>query len=162
MSRKLEALNWFNNNLDFFLNKTTDTNCQLTLSREQAIEFVKEFNILKQNLTELKAIKEANPSEALDELNEIIEYITEDKKVKYKATILFDCEIIKDALLKAEIDKKKAKAFDILKVKRIDKIGLRAYKNVTDYNVNIKRLVGYYDELIQEEFELLKEMLNSV
>ena len=53
-------------------------------------------------ILELKEIKEANPSEAMEDLNEIVEYITEDKKVKYKGTILFDCDIIKDALLKAQ------------------------------------------------------------
>ncbi len=61
--------------------------------------------------TELKGIighvnKENNAAEALDELNEIVEYITEDKKVKYKSTILFDCEIIKDALLKTQEQEK--------------------------------------------------------
>jgi len=63
---------------------------------------IEEISIIEKALLELKAIKEANPSKAMNELNEIIEYINEDKKVKYKATILFDCEIIKDALLKAE------------------------------------------------------------
>lgn len=62
-------------------------------------EDLKYFKNIEQALLELRAIKEVS-REALTELNEIIEYITEDKKVKYKATILFDCKIIKDALLK--------------------------------------------------------------
>ena len=72
--------------------------------KEKAIleETIVNNSTIKQALTELQAIKEANPSEALKELNEIIEYITEDKRVKYKATILFDCKIIKQALLKAQ------------------------------------------------------------
>ena len=53
-------------------------------------------------LQRLEAIDNTSPNEALKWLDQIIEYITEDKKVKYKATILFDCEIIKDALLKAQ------------------------------------------------------------
>lgn len=64
--------------------------------------FVEDVNIVKQALQRLEAIDNTSPSEALKWLDQIIEYITEDKKVKYKATILFDCEIIKDALLKAQ------------------------------------------------------------
>ena len=36
--------------------------------------------------------------EALDAIDEIINLITEDKKVKYKATILFCCKTIEKAL----------------------------------------------------------------
>ena len=71
------------------------------------LNFEDDCKLVDEALQRLEDIDNANPTEALKELNEIIEYITEDKKVKYKATILFDCEIIKDALIKAEKDKAK-------------------------------------------------------
>lgn len=126
----------------------------------------KEFDIVEQALLELKEIKESNLSEALKELNEIVEYITEDKKVKYKVTILFDCDIIKDALLKAqeqekEIDrlenqcldilgdnirlKNKAqeqeKVLEIIKEKRVNIEYLRQSHNVREYNSKITVII---------------------
>ncbi len=44
---------------------------------------------------------------ALDAIDEIINLITEDKKVKYKAVILFCCNTIKQALIKAQEQEKK-------------------------------------------------------
>lgn len=70
-----------------------------TMGKQEYLDCVE---TIEKELKRLKEIDNAKPSEALEDLNEIIEYITEDKKVKYKATILFDCEIIKDALLKAQ------------------------------------------------------------
>lgn len=85
-------------------------------------------------LQRLESIDNANPGEAMKELDEIIEYITEDKKVKYKATILFDCEIIKDALLKAQENEK-------------DKVFL---KNLHNTKVKVP-LVSIFNSLTQEK-----------
>ena len=119
-----------------------------------------ELDILQNALNELKAIKEAKPSEAFKELNEIIEYITEDKKVKYKSTILFDCEIIKQSLLKAQ---KLEKAWEIVRKKRVDFYILSIRNTVEDYNGLYYDIHNSYDVvsylLTQEEFDLLKEML---
>ena len=121
----------------------------------------------------LESIDNTKPSEALKELNEIIEYITEDKKVKYKATILFDCEIIKDALLKAQ---KQEQAFKLINKKLVDLSDVRYCLNYEhykkgkskefdtkivkiDWNDNV--LLDCLNLLTQEEFDLLKEALSK-
>ena len=91
---------------------------------------------------------------ALDELNEIIEYITEYKKVKYKATILFDCEIIKDALTTKS---KKEQAFDIAVKKGVDFTILLGSKTFNEYNETIYEEYRIKEMLLtEEEFDLLK------
>lgn len=98
MSKELEAVNkWLKEYLTLCEKLSTNQQERMLLNNDSP------YNILK---TYFESIDNVTPSEAMKELDEIIEYITEDKKVKYKATILFDCEIIKDALLKAqEIEK---------------------------------------------------------
>jgi len=59
-------------------------------------------DLIRSALIEKEDIDNANPNEALEGLKEIIELITANKKVKHEAIILFNCSIIKDALLKAQ------------------------------------------------------------
>ena len=99
------------------------------------------YSIVKSALERLEVIDNAKPSEALEDLNEIVEYITEDKKVKYKATILFDCEIIKDALTTKS--KKESVVDGIISI-------------VEEWLCNVEKGDA---ESMDEIYELLKEVL---
>lgn len=138
------------------------------------------YTTLRQALQRLESIDDVEPDEALKWLNQIVEYITEDKKVKYKATILFDCDIIKDALLKAQtneeilqkyyqegitLDSVRAlkkerdffkKSLEIIKEKKVSIFQLSCCKNVNEYN-DLKFKDS--EKLTKEEFNLLKMML---
>lgn len=88
--------------------------CNRTISISSGVDEVngddeieKLFDLIQAGLVEKVEVQLVEKElDAMRELDEIIEYITEDKKVKYKSTILFDCEIIKDALLKAQAQEK--------------------------------------------------------
>lgn len=119
-----------------------------------------------------------NHSEAMKELNEIIEYITENKKVEY-ATILSDCEIIKDALLKSQ---EQDKVLEIIIKKNVDIFwlyhtlemvkfegvidGCKYYNNyyapncVIDNNLKTIRNENLA-KLTKKEFDLLKRWLEN-
>lgn len=156
--------------------------------------------------------------EYLEALEQIIEYITEDKKVKYKATILFDCKTIKKALERLEaIDnanpsealkdlqiienniiytlsdcdindevcqnlqyaktkisaieqyilkaQEQEKVLRVIKEKNVDTKLLRKCNSVDEYNAKIKKDYNsfYYKKyrLTQEEFDLLKRWANE-
>jgi len=111
MEKEFEALDWLNDTLGYFLNKTTDTHCQITLTRNQATEFVEEHKKVEQFLLELQQIKESKPSEAMDCLEKIKNRLFERFKsedfsedfIKGYEGLFF--EPIKQALLKAQEDK---------------------------------------------------------
>lgn len=101
---------------------------------------------------------------ALDELEEIKELVNTDKKFKYKSIVNFNCDSIEKSL----------KAFEIIKNKEVDIHLLKAcIFFFTDalyaYNSEIKKLHSnhkdyqnkplYSYQLTQEEFNLLKEVL---
>lgn len=102
---------------------------------------------IKQALLELKAIKDANPSEALKALDRNIVVIREK-----------DYTIIEQALVKAQEQEKVLKV--ILK-KRIDLESF--YSTFVKDNLDYKYYEKYYgtyglEKLTQEEFELLKKV----
>ena len=106
------------------------------------------YNVLKQVLTELKAIKEAKPSEAL----RCLEELRSNLGVIYDDTL----NAIEQALLKAQ---EQDKALEIIKEKDVDTFYLRQCFKVKDglekYNNCFK--VGY--KLKEEEFDLLKRWI---
>ena len=140
-----------------------------------------EIDIVNNALLELKAIKEANPSEALECLigleKEIIQRdgrITDFLKIKFN--------IIKQALIKAQgnarneeilqkyyqegitLDSVRVlkqerdnykKVLNIIKEKNVDIYELQECKNVEQYN---KKCDYWGIQLIEEEFDLLKEV----
>ena len=74
------------------------------------------------------------------------------------------CYKIEDALIKAEIDESKAKAFDIINEKRVDINLLHwAYPSCKAYNVAIKELKNtlFSKELTLEEFEFLGKLIGA-
>lgn len=113
MSKEFEALEYFKSAYNSFLKTTNNMFCQITISREQANEFVEEVEVVEKALLELQTIKEANHSEALkclehikkDDFNMII--TTYPPLPAYNGVTkdeMFDK--IEQALLKAEKDEK--------------------------------------------------------
>lgn len=60
MSKELEALKYFKSTYNSFLKTTNDMFCQITISREQANEFVEEVEAVEKKLKALEIIKEKN------------------------------------------------------------------------------------------------------
>ena len=87
----------------------------------------------------------------LDQLEEIKELVNEDKKFKYKNIVNFNCEDIKEEL----------QAFEIVKEKRVDLLQLDYSETVDDYNDYMLRVGGGYYILTEEEFFLLKRVLEN-
>lgn len=108
--------------------------------------------IIKQALLELKAIKEAKPSEALKALDRNIVVIREK-----------DYTIIEQALLKAQEQEKKLKALEIIKNKHVDVdyflTIIEKYNELEKQMKVYNHLNSVYEMLTQEEFLLLKEVL---
>jgi hypothetical protein len=144
-------------------------------------------DVIKQALTELKSIKEANPSEALRKLN-IIRHLEIGFDKNGNAITLNDTsalKIIEKALLKAQdlekeieilkeyrkdylsrldnLEKhslKQDKALEIIKEKKIDVVKLCCSLDAESYNLSIE-ILGLNDsfKITQEEFDLLSEVL---
>ena len=115
-----------------------------------------EFAILKQALTELKQIKEANPSEAMESLERIDKEYSTIKNEDFK--ICFNT--IKQTLLKAQ---KQEKILSVIFKKRIDLESF--YSTFVKDDLDYKYYEKYYgtyglEKLTQEEFDLLKKQLN--
>lgn len=87
----------------------------------------------------------------LDQLEEIKELVNEDKKFKYKNIVNFNCDDIKEEL----------QGFEIVKEKRVDLLQLDYSETVDDYNDYMLRVGGGYYTLTEEEFSLLKRVLEN-
>ena len=85
----------------------------------------------------------------LDNLEEIRELINDAKHFKYKNIVNFNCDEIKEEL----------QAFKLVKEKRVDLLQLDYSETVDDYNDYMLRVGGGYYTLTEEEFNLLKEVL---
>ena len=113
-----------------------------------------EIDIVNNALLELKAIKEANPSEALECLEEIENYC---EWSEFNSCLSHDFpkeyNTIKRALIKAQ---EQEKVLEIIKKKNVEMALFNDSKTVEDYNFN--RNWGA-KELTQQEFDLLKEMI---
>jgi len=135
-----------------------------------------EFDILKQALTELKVIKESNPSEELEALGRIIDTLLEENKNKIEVSKAngYDCELLeerrkdlesyKQALIKAQNKTDKDIAFDLINTKNVDiKLLKWAYPSVEAYNVKVREQKDYWrrEELAKEEFDFLGRMVGA-
>lgn len=58
MSKSLDALKYFKSACNSFLKTTNDMFCQITISREQANEFVEEVEVVEKIVKALEIIKE--------------------------------------------------------------------------------------------------------
>ena len=137
------------------------------------------YDTIKQALQRLESIENANPSEALESLEVINNYgCGINDNMKFSEVFEKEYNAIKQALLKAEHDKKllkiyeqenenqfnnivdkekKALAFEIIKEKNVNLEVLGISNNVNCYNKVIAKYSVCYKDLTQEEFELLKE-----
>jgi len=116
-----------------------------------------EIELLEKYLTELEAIDNAKPSEAL----ELVGYLKD-----YLLNMIPYCDWLNDIekyILKAQ---EQEKVLEIIKEKRVDLSYLRCCfednQSVERYNEYIRNKTMVYDheeELTQEEFELLKRYL---
>ena len=122
------------------------------------------LKIILKELQRLEAIDNANPSEALKVLNCFLNEMTYclehpkeyakgyEKEIFYKYKYTFETTI-KQALTTKS---KKELAFEIIKEKKVDVLLLTRCETVYEYNYHKWSEVG---ELTQEEFDLLKEMV---
>jgi len=110
----------------------------------------KDFQIVQQELQRLEAIDNANPSEALECLEEMWELSCDSRKPEYG---LYDT--IKQVLLKAQ---EQEKVFKIIKERQVNFSLLMISNNVEDYNFYIPNIpyVEHKRCLTEEEFDLLK------
>ena len=125
-----------------------------------------EFNIVKQALLELKAIKESNPSEALNKLldranhDEYLSRIGTEKAVKFLNENQMFVTVIKQAVLKAQeqenVEYKKVLEI-VFKKKIVDIKWLKASRDYKEYNAKMLDLYDLDSVLIEEEFELLRK-----
>ena len=150
-------------NLEDLLVEFDEMGFEPTILCESPQEEVKSFrNRLQQALTELQAIKEAKPSEALKKL-EGIEYVADILKVNHKIgsrdianqeikemvdRLNYRIPIIKQALLKAE---KLEKAWEII-------LGIIKNEEYGTQEELLKACEDVYGKG-SKEFDLLKEML---
>lgn len=124
-----------------------------------------EIDIVNNALLELKAIKEAKPSEALESVD-YIENKLGDLRYEYKRTNNHRCDdlfiqehifnTIKQALIKAQ---EQEKVLSIIKEKNVDIKLLKRSINWLDYYTRVKHKTGEDTKLTQEEFDLLKRWL---
>ena len=109
----------------------------------------KDYEFLKQALTELQAIKEAKPSKALEYLEDIKKWVLDN--IVLLDTDLTKFDTIEQALLKAQ---EQEKVLEIIKEKNVNIVILKVSENVEAYNVSIINYPKW--QLTQEEFNLLK------
>ena len=138
-------------------------------------EFEEEFNIIEQSLLELKAIKEAKPSEAFKCLHILAKQIELDENTDFWE-IKNAHKTVEQYILKAEKLEKVWKIvkekclhtdnlnyvavcinYDMYKAKMSEKYDTKVVK--TDWND--KYLLDYLKLLTQQEFGLLKEMAEN-
>lgn len=143
-------------------------------------EHRKFYSIIENALLELKAIKEANPSEALECL-EVIGCGREDN-MKFREVFEKEYNTILKSLLKAQEQEKvlnealklngewaeeldyKNDIIRIIYEKNVDIRNLKHYIEVYSDDVTLKVYNGFHnkdEELTQEEFNLLKEMVKQ-
>lgn len=105
-------------------------------------------------LKELQAIKNANPSEALEDLKELHK-LAYDIDV-WKIEDIVQSLHIKQALQKAQ---EQEKILNIIKEKNVDMYMLNDLGTFEEYNEWVLKKYGTYYQLTQEEFDTLKRWL---
>ena len=123
--------------------------------------FGDEFRNIIKELKRLEAIDNSNPSEALKELKHWKETNNENGVVWIP---LFAVEDIEQALIKAQKQEDKAKAFDLIDTKNVDiKLLKWAYPSVEAYNVKVREHKDSFprEELTKEEFDFLGRMVGA-
>ena len=120
-------------------------------------------SIVYEALKRLEVIDNSNPSEALEKLDKILDYFGE---AQIETMTLSKCNIltIKKALIKAQEQKDKIRAFDLINEKNIDiKLLKWAYPDLQAYNQKVRVEKDYWwrKELTQEEFEFIGKLAGA-
>ena len=130
------------------------------ISHEINIATKEHLNQLKSFLTELKAIKEAKPSEALEAIYRIIAHTEYDNDSSY-GYLKFenDCKLIEQYILKAQ---EQEQVLEIIKEKNVDIWLVNSCFTVEQYNFSIIK-IGNSNvfTLTPEEFDLLKRWVEN-
>lgn len=117
---------------------------------------IKGLKMAEQSLQRLETIDNAKPSQALEELGQVIEEITignNDLRNTLKQSVFI--AIIKQALIKAQENEK---VLEIIKEKNVDVFRLK----ILDFNTfNQLQRSCKLPELTQEEFDLLKRYFGN-
>ena len=103
-------------------------------------------------LTEYEAIKNANPTKALecfDELDKKFDEITDCNRMKFYFKAYYNT--IKQALIQKS---KKEQALDIVVKKNVDMLLIKKYDNASDYNSTV--WLSGRDKLTDDEFKMIK------
>lgn len=119
--------------------------------------------VIKLILQKLKEYDNAKPSEAMECLERVCEWTGYDE-IYTKTDLENDINTIKQALLKAQEQENKAKAFDLINEKRVDIKTLHwAYPNVEAYNVWVREnnKTFWRKELTPEEFEFIGRLAGA-
>lgn len=121
--------------------------------KKLGIGLTEDYDVVEQALLELQAIKEANPSEALECL-EALEQDIKDRVILAEDRQLKLCAVIKQALLKAQ---KEHNALEI--IKKTKNIKVSFYENGSGKHYKIEFDKTRNQTITEEEFNLLKEVL---
>ena len=160
MSKELELIRTLIDGANEYEKKTGNTNPTVYLSKNNLL-------VIKQALHRLEEIDNANPSEALELLGFMGNFIIPTALGNEHLKDFCDKEfaIIKQSLLKAQ---KEHKALEIIKEKNVNMFGfkrdIKQLGNRFTYKYYQSNLGNYHSgfeiqELTEEEFSLLKEIL---
>ena len=129
-------------------------------------EVLKDYETIKQALTELKSIKEAKPSEALKQVTYLSAILPDWQRVNNGVDSL---SVIKQALLKAQKQEKELekykKVWEIVKEKPQAELSLIQLRKIKTYEEYLSYTdlwdLDEYGDLVytEEEFKLIKEVL---
>ena len=131
----------------------------------------KELNIVEQALQRLETIDNAEPTGALKSLevlektiSSLLKPILAEYEDDLSDTITANYFALKQALIKAQEQEDKVKAFDLINEKDVDiKLLKWAYPSVEAYNVKVRTEKDYWwrKELTQEEFEFIGRLVGA-
>ena len=116
------------------------------------------YSTIKQALKRLESIDNANPSEALKEL-ELVEDWIQARELKISNVIEPSLSTIKQALIKSQEQHLKDKAFELIILKNVDVNQIRPNATAEAYN---SKIPYYRRPLTDDEFRFLKEMIHRL
>lgn len=115
-----------------------------------------DYEIIKETLQRLETIDNSNPSEALEYLEDLRDYLLRDR-VNISSTKNYN--IIKNYILKAQ---EQEKVLKIIKEKGVDVGYLQTCKTLKEYNSSCwDDEEDFNKRLTQEEFDLLKRWIDE-
>ena len=123
--------------------------------KKAGVELTEDYDLIKEALFELKAIKEAKPSEAMECIKRIWDDIDayNDFRQDFKGL-----KIIENYILKAQ---EQEKALKVIFEKKVDVYMLNDLGTLEDYNEWVLKKYGTYYQLTQDEFEFIGRLVGA-